>query len=66
MCLLYFSLFKTVLIWDRKEMRKDGRGCLKVSCMAMPGIRWSRSSLQIAFGSIIPGTGEKFLEAEGY
>lgn len=30
MCLLYFSLFKTVLNWGGKDMQKDGRGCVEV------------------------------------
>lgn len=66
MCLLYFSLLKTVLNWGSKEMQKDGRGCVEVSCMAKPGTRWPRTSLQLVLGSVIPGTGEKFWEGEGY
>lgn len=66
MCLLYFSLLKTVPDWGSKEVQKDGRGCVEVSCMATPGIWRPRTTPQLVFDSIIRGAGENFLEAEGY
>lgn len=66
MCLLYFSLLKTVLNWGGEEVQKDGRCCVELSCMATPGVWWPRTTLQLVFDSIIRGTGENFLEAEGY
>lgn len=64
MCLLHFCPFKTVLNEGSKERQEDGRGCGGISCWAMSGIQWLWTRPK--FGSNIQGTGEHFLEAEGY
>lgn len=58
MCLLYFCPFKTALNKGSKEMQEDGRGCGGISC-------WAMSGPVLKLGSIVQGTGEHFLEAEG-
>lgn len=63
MCLLYFCPFKTALNKGSKEIQEDGRGCGGIS-WAMSGIQCLWTSLKL--GSITQGTGEHFLEAEGY
>lgn len=54
MCLLYFSLFKTLLHWGRK----DEKSCAEFGCVM--------ATYRPAAGVWLRHPGEKFLDAKGY